>query len=202
MSRIIGIARLKIKTDGDGITTLVGFSGCPLHCRFCLNDQCHDPNVGKEYSVDELVKLVSIDSIYFGMTRGGVTFGGGEPLLHSEFIEEFCRKCDHRWKIRIETSLNIEWKEVERLIPYIDKWYIDIKDMNPEIYYAYTGTDNSLVNDNLKLLYDNAGADKVHIRIPKIPEYNSEEDIESTMKTLNEYDCEKEIFEYKAVILE
>ena len=37
LARIIGIARHRLSTDGDGVTTLVAFHGCPLHCRYCLN---------------------------------------------------------------------------------------------------------------------------------------------------------------------
>lgn len=37
LARIIGIARHRLPTDGDGVTTLVAFHGCPLRCRHCLN---------------------------------------------------------------------------------------------------------------------------------------------------------------------
>ncbi len=41
---LIAINRLRIGTDGHGITTLVAFHGCPLHCRYCLNPECLEPN--------------------------------------------------------------------------------------------------------------------------------------------------------------
>ncbi|MEY8246680.1 hypothetical protein AAK873_13830 [Heminiphilus faecis] len=31
-AKIIGIARHRLSTDGDGVTTLVAFHGCPLCC--------------------------------------------------------------------------------------------------------------------------------------------------------------------------
>ena len=37
---IIGISRHRIQSDGSGIRTLVGFHGCPLRCKYCLNSQC------------------------------------------------------------------------------------------------------------------------------------------------------------------
>lgn len=40
--KFFGIERHRIRRDGDGVTTLVAFMGCPLHCRYCLNDRCHD----------------------------------------------------------------------------------------------------------------------------------------------------------------
>lgn len=87
MNEIMGISRLRMGTDGIGITTLVTFYGCPLNCVYCLNPQCRDKNtVRAEYSPVELMKIIKIDDIYFRMTDGGVTFGGGEPLLYSNFI--------------------------------------------------------------------------------------------------------------------
>ena len=37
---LIGICRHRLTTDGTGVTTLVAFHGCPLHCQYCLNPQC------------------------------------------------------------------------------------------------------------------------------------------------------------------
>ena len=89
-AEISAIERLRCGTDGEGIRTLIGFSGCPLRCKYCPNkftyDGSHKP---KEYTVSELIEKVKIDKIYFAATRGGITFGGGEPLLHEKFIEEF-----------------------------------------------------------------------------------------------------------------
>ena len=38
---ILGVERHRIETDGNGVTTLVGFYGCPLRCKYCLNQYCH-----------------------------------------------------------------------------------------------------------------------------------------------------------------
>ena len=84
---IIGIERHRIGRDGDGVTTLVAFHGCPLKCRYCLNPQCHDRNrQWKEITPQQLLETVAIDNLYFLATGGGITFGGGEPAMRSEFI--------------------------------------------------------------------------------------------------------------------
>ena len=55
--RIIGIARHRLSTDGDGVTTLVAFHGCPLHCHYCLNPQSlGDGSRFREYSPEELMQ--------------------------------------------------------------------------------------------------------------------------------------------------
>ena len=34
---ILGVNRHRLLIDGEGVTTLVAFHGCPLHCKYCLN---------------------------------------------------------------------------------------------------------------------------------------------------------------------
>lgn len=36
----IGIRRHRLLTDGKGVTTLVGFSGCSLICKYCIDIVC------------------------------------------------------------------------------------------------------------------------------------------------------------------
>ena len=77
-AKIIGIARHRLLTDGDGVTTLVAFHGCPLCCRYCLNPQSlGDGGRFREYSPEQLYAETRIDELYFIATNGGVTFGGG-----------------------------------------------------------------------------------------------------------------------------
>lgn len=106
----------------------------------------------------------------------------GEPLLNAEYIKEACDLVPTKWKIRIETSLNVKWDKIELLLPYIDQWIIDIKDSNNEIYKNYTGVDNLKVYDNVLRLSHKTGKEKLLIRIPKIPNYNAEKDIQESVK--------------------
>ena len=182
---IIGVERHRIATDGKGITTLVAFHGCPLRCKYCLNPQCFAD--GASYPAmtpQELYENVSVDNLYFLATGGGVTFGGGEPLLYSEFIHDFCRIVPQEWNICIETSLNVEHNHMEKLLPHIAHWYIDIKDMDDHIYRKYTGKSNKQVIENLKLLAAHTPQEHITIRLPLIPNYNNEKHREASINTL------------------
>lgn len=87
---LIGLSRHRIGVDGAGVTTLVAFHGCPLNCKYCLNPQALSPKgVWKRYTPDELFRVVSKDDLYFRATGGGITFGGGEPLLSCKEILYF-----------------------------------------------------------------------------------------------------------------
>ena len=182
---IIAISRHRFLVDGEGVTTLVAFHGCPLHCKYCLNPQCNTPEEIKEVlSPQQLYEKVKIDDIYFLVTGGGIMFGGGEPLLRSDFIKEFRKICGDRWKIYVETSLNVDKSAIEPLLEIIDYWVVDIKDWNNDIYCAYTGTDNTRVKANLEYLISRGLSDKIMVRVPAIPEYNTREDIENTIGQL------------------
>mgnify|MGYP003260949521 FL=1 len=182
-AEIMGINRHRMGTDGKGISTLITFYGCPLNCKYCLNPQCKSESTPCTYiEPNDLVNLLMVDDIYFKSTGGGIVFGGGEPLLNAEYIKEVCDLVPLQWKIRIETSLNVKWDKIELLLPYIDQWIIDIKDSNTEIYKNYTGADNLKVYDNVLRLSHKTDKEKLLIRIPKIPNYNTEKNIQESVK--------------------
>ena len=183
---LIGIVRHRLATDGKGVTTLVAFHSCPLRCRYCLNPQCLDPDmVWRTITTSELLNELLLDNLYFLATGGGVTFGGGEPLLRSEFIEEFCRIKPAEWKVNIETSLNVDRTHLERVLPHIDQFFIDIKDTNPSIYKQYTTRDNAQVLDNLQWLIEHDGmAEKILVRLPHIPNHNIQADVDRSRALL------------------
>lgn len=184
---LIGISRHRLTTDGEGVTTLVAFHGCPLRCKYCLNPQSFaQEGVWKQYDCEQLYEEVKIDELYFLATHGGVTFGGGEPALQSNFISEFRRLCGTGWKITIETSLNVPQEDIERLLPVVDRYIVDIKDMDNDRYETYTGKSNTRVIENLRWLVAQGKAEQIIVRVPHIPSYNTETDIENSIHQLKE----------------
>ena len=198
-AKIIGIARHRLSTDGDGVTTLVAFHGCPLRCRYCLNPQSlGDGRRFREYSPEELYAETRIDELYFIATNGGVTFGGGESCLRPQFIREFRELCDSAWKLNLETSLCVPSTSIEALLPVVNTLIIDIKDMNPDIYRSYTGLSNDLVLDNLRLIAEAGRQHDCIVRIPLIPDYNTDSDREKSRKALEALGFSRfDLFTYK-----
>lgn len=200
---ILSISRLRMGTDGKGISTLVVFFDCPLYCEYCINDFCHKsqkPFVGVQNAVftpQELIEILRKDDIYYLMSGGGVVFGGGEPLLQSKYIHKVCTMVDQRWAKRIETSLNVPWDNIKPVLYDMDEWIIDIKDINNDIYKSYTKTDNKNMIENLLKLRNKVSKDKIHIRIPKIPGYNTSYDIEYSVQWIRDnIGVEPEVFSY------
>ena len=182
---LIGICRHRLVTDGQGVTTLVAFHGCPLRCKYCLNAQClRTDGIWHQMDMMKILDEVMVDDLYYKATGGGVAFGGGEPLLRSDGIVDFCKSRPKEWRIYIETSLNVERRSLEAVAPYIDYYYIDVKDMNPDIYRRYTGRSNRRVISNLRWLASNVDVGKVTIRLPHIPDYNTAQDVERSQRQL------------------
>lgn len=183
---ISGISRVRINLDGKGIRTLVVMNGCELECRYCLNKGRMDClPLRYHISPKDLAELVNKDNVYYDTTDGGITFGGGEPLLQSDFILQF-HSLYPQFDIAIETALNVPTEEVMKLINVVSEWIVDIKDMHPEIYANYTGRYNNQVIKNLNYLVSKNLASKVKVRVPLIPRFNSEEQRDENIRLLSD----------------
>ena len=175
-------------TDRSGITTLVTFMGCPLKCKYCLNQKCHEPiyeSDGKTLrkgimmlTPQELYDIVKVDNIYFQSTGGGICFGGGEPTLYKDFIVEFKKICGDKWKITLETCLRCSFNTIQDLSPVVDHWIVDIKSMNPFIYEEYTGVMSGVLQ-HLSSIQKLVSQEKITVKVPHIPGFNDDEDLDS-----------------------
>ena len=173
---LLSIARLRMGIDGNGITTLVAGVGCPLNCRWCINKRLLREAPAKEVTAAQLLAQVRIDDLYFQVSGGGITFGGGESLLHAMFIRRFRERCPGEWRISAETSLSVPFKSILTVIDSVDEFIVDCKDMDPQTYFSYTGGDCSLMKENLQMLLEAVGPERVIVRVPLIPGYNIKED--------------------------
>ncbi len=195
----IGVARHRLRRDGKGVTTLAAFHSCSLHCKYCLNPACLDnKRAFPQYTPQQLYDKISIDNLYFLATGGGVCFGGGEPLLHADFICRFRKICNPGWNITIETALNVPLENLRAAAEVSDAFIVDIKDTDDTIYQAYTGRSNRQVLSNLEWLLQNAGAERVMVRVPLIPDFNSEPDRQRSVEKLQTMGVKQlDLFTYK-----
>ncbi len=183
-AKIFGLSRHRLTTDGEGVTTLVTFNGCPLRCKYCLNKTSWDMDKGRDYTPESLYEEVKIDQLYFLATQGGITFGGGEPLLQAAFIKEFRALCGPQWQLVVETSLHVPFETIQEMDAVLDGYIVDIKDMNPETYLAYTGKEIGLALKNLEWILQHGDPKRVKVRVPHIPEYNTDENVEKSVEKL------------------
>lgn len=198
---IVGLSRLRMGIDGKGIRTLVVVENCPLRCKYCINPYSwNGSRKSQQFSVKQLYEKLKIDNLYFKATCGGVTFGGGEPLLYADFIRDFSDYIKGMWNIGIETSLNVPINNLKKIINKVDFFVIDIKSMNEVIYQQYTSHDNKQVKANLTYLMTCFPHDSILVRVPYIPYYTSNNDIENTVNILKNMGIKNiDIFNYKLI---
>lgn len=149
---------------------------------------------GKVMSVDEIIDIIEKERVFFEQSGGGVTFSGGEPLLHAELLIKLLDECGKRGIHRIvDTAGNVPAKTLLEVAKRTDMFLYDLKMMNSELHRKWTGSDNSLILQNLKEL-SKTGA-PIIIRIPMIGGVNdTDENIEQTARFISELaDKSKEV---------
>lgn len=151
---------------------------CEL-CAGCV-DYCMHNNreiVGKEYTIEELMKLIQKDACFYEESGGGVTLSGGEVMSQNmDYIEVLCKRIKERgYNLAIDTCGYAPTENYKRLIPYVDTFLYDIKTLDDAVHRKYMGQSNHLILTNLEFLADhNAG---INIRIPVVEPVNSDEKI-------------------------
>lgn len=184
--------------DGPGIRTVIFFKGCPLNCVWCHNPECikSEPQemfypekcigcgmckygcfsgarviCGKEMTAEEIFQEIFADKAYY-FSDGGVTFSGGEPLMHTAVIKEIIKKCKkNNINTAIETSLFLFDCD---LLESLDFIMADFKIFDSNKHKKYTGVSNDIIKKNFLKL------DKLNVpfivRTPVIPGINNTTD--------------------------
>ncbi len=149
-------------------------------CRNCLlcAEACPNSTLkifGKKHTIREIMDIIMEDRQFYKETNGGVTAGGGDPMVQYEFVRDMFRGCN-RYGIHtcLETELQCKKESLEAVLPYTDLLITDIKVMDPQKHKQYTGMTNGRILDNIKFAVE-SGA-KVIIRTPVVPGYNNDDD--------------------------
>lgn len=172
----------KVVTD---LTLCDACGTCTDYCNLNLREIA-----GREYTVDELVKELKKDEMFYEQSGGGVTLSGGEVMTADmDYVEALLRKLNRLGiTVTIDTCGYAPYENFERLLPYIDTFLYDIKTMDSEIHKKYMGAGNELILSNLERL--NAAGARIYIRIPVIKEVNG---TDAAMKAVISYLLEKNI---------
>lgn len=180
--------------DGPGIRQTIFMKGCPLGCWWCHNPESRskeiisytkeekidgqmvekEETVGRQYTTDELMKIIEKDTVFFEESGGGVTFSGGEPLLQFDFLLDMLKACKKRdINTCVDTTGFTDPEKLKAIAPYTDLFLFDLKHIDDKKHIHYTGVSNKKILDNLKML-DEMGK-QVQIRYPLIPGMNDDE---------------------------
>lgn len=144
---------------------------CGICADWCPNEA--RDMAGKEYEIDELVRIAMQDRMFYEQSGGGITLSGGEVMASDmDYVEEFCRRIyRERISIYIDTCGYAPFEKYKRLLPYADTFLYDIKALDPREHKKWTGVDNRLILENLIRL-SGEGA-RIYLRMPVIEGVNA-----------------------------
>lgn len=173
-----------LKMTSEGIVT--DYNVCNL-CGKCA-EVCPTKAfemLGSNILISDLMKKIDNEAIFFDQSGGGVTFSGGEPLMHSEYLLEILKECGKRMYHRVvDTTAFASLETVLEVAKHTELFLIDLKVMDAQVHKDYTGVSNKKILSNIvELAKTNC---ELIFRIPLIKGINtSEENIVKTAKFMN-----------------
>jgi pyruvate formate lyase activating enzyme len=127
---------------------------------------------GKFFGVEDLMQIIERERVHIEHSSGGVTFSGGEPLMHPEFLIEMLKACGEKGLHRaVDTCGFASTETILEVAKHTELFLYDLKLMDPVQHKKWTGVDNHLILKNLKILAE-IGAN-IYIRIPFIGNVNT-----------------------------
>lgn len=171
-----------------------GIAADPEKCKVCGECAHICPAMaveisGRQVSVEQIVKEVEKDRLFFDQSGGGVTFSGGEPLAQAKFLKQALKAFGaisiHR---TVDTTGFAEPDTLLAVAEKTDLFLYDLKLADPNRHKEWTGVGNKLILENLRRLA-RSGA-RVLVRIPLILGVNADdENIIRTAKFLAALPC-------------
>ena len=128
---------------------------------------------GNLMSIDEILKVVEDESIFYSRSGGGLTLSGGEPFMQAEFTLELLKEAKkRRMNNAIETSGYTPWEKMEEACRYLDTVLFDIKCMDEQKHIKYTGVSNKIILDNFEKMCKSFPDLSILVRTPIVPGFN------------------------------
>lgn len=159
--------------DGKRVHSSSLCLGCGACVQACPTEATE--MVGTEISVPDLIKEIRKDIIYYDQSGGGVTFSGGEPLLQVDFLEQVLKTCqDLGIHTAIDTAGYVPSDSLTRVLPFTDLFLFDIKIIDSEKHFHFTGVQNHRILKNLTMLVKNRV--KIILRFPIVPGINDDDE--------------------------
>lgn len=126
--------------------------------------------IGSYYSVETLTEILLRDLPFYRHSGGGVTLSGGECTIYPDYLERLLKRLKAKGiHVTLETSGYFDYRAFrEKILPYVDLIYYDIKMANPRAHKSYVGRSNRKILTNLRLLLGEKGVE-VHPRVPLVP---------------------------------
>ena len=129
---------------------------------------------GTEYTAEYLIHEIEKEIPFMDQSGGGVTFCGGEPLLHPKFLIDMLKRCGQQGIHRaVDTTLLARKETVDEVMRNCELLLIDLKSMDSTVHQTFCDVPNELILENIRRVAE-AGF-PYYIRIPLIEGVNADE---------------------------
>ena len=131
---------------------------------------------GKDWVLDDILKVVEKERLVMEESGGGVTLCGGEPLMHPEELVELLQALGKkRFHRTVDTTLCAPWSVVEEVMPHAELFMVDLKHMDSNLHRQYTGVGNELILDNIRRFSAAKERPQLWLRVPLIDGVNADD---------------------------
>jgi pyruvate formate lyase activating enzyme len=108
---------------------------------------------GREAEASEILSEIEQDRDFYRNSGGGVTFSGGEPFQQTGFLGDLLSGCRARGiHTAVETCGYARGEDILALEPSVDMFLFDLKVLDPQQHFRFTGQENSLILENFRRL--------------------------------------------------
>ena len=127
--------------------------------------------VGRDVTVGDVMQAIEKDRLYYRRSGGGVTLSGGESLCQPDFTEALLAECkEHGFHTAMESTACEPYEVIQRILPHLDLYLLDIKHMDSAKHKAFTTQPNDRILENAKRIARDAK--ELIIRVPVVPTFN------------------------------
>lgn len=142
---------------------------CGKCCDYCPTEALEV--AGYNITVEDALKEVLKDKVFYDNSGGGLTVSGGEPMMQFEFLSELLKRAkEEGLHVCMETCGFADADKYRQIAEYVDIFLFDYKITASEEHKKYTGVSNDKILSNLFML-DEMGKNTV-LRCPIIPTIN------------------------------
>ena len=177
-----------IHSLNDGIHKVDRTINC-TGCRKCTAVCPHGAIeiAGEQKNLSELLELVKEDLMFYEISGGGITLGGGECTMQAEAAKNLLMACKQEGiNTAIETCGYTKTEKFLEIAEFVDLFLFDIKHMDPRRHNELTGVSNDLILHNLSELLKRRY--NVTIRMPMLKGINdSQAEIHAVIEFLTPY---------------
>lgn len=172
--------------ESEGIRHIYDRTNC-IRCGNCIHTCVGSSlkHVGNRMTVDEVMKKVMADKIFYDTSGGGMTLSGGEPFMQADFaIALLTAAKESGLHTAVETCGFCSPDAISRALPLVDLFLFDYKATGEELHRKLTGVSQERILGNLSTISEHGG--KIILRCPIIPGANDTEEHFSAIASLAE----------------